>query len=120
MELISSTGSPRIEFLRVARHRKHYLPRTSTARSKLIRELPPDAYRLRGPKDVNNVTTSYANKQDETASFWFAEVLKYLFLIFDDPDHMSLNDCTCFSTVNLSDEECALILTHLSIHPSVE
>ncbi|KAH9027042.1 glycoside hydrolase family 47 protein [Lactarius hengduanensis] len=42
-----------------------------------------------GIKDVNNQHTA---KDDETQSFWFAEVLKYLYLTFDDPSHISLND----------------------------
>lgn len=42
-----------------------------------------------GIQDVNNQTTA---RIDETESFWFAEVLKYLYLTFDDPNHISLND----------------------------
>ncbi|KAF9051542.1 glycoside hydrolase family 47 protein [Panaeolus papilionaceus] len=38
--------------------------------------------------DVNNVKSA---KIDDTESFWFAEVLKYLFLTFDDPSHISLD-----------------------------
>ena len=26
-------------------------------------------------------------------SFWFAEVLKYLYLTFDDPNHINLDNC---------------------------
>nr|VWP00856.1 Cytochrome P450 monooxygenase BOT1 (EC (Botrydial biosynthesis cluster protein 1) (Calcineurin-dependent protein 5) [Ganoderma boninense] len=29
---------------------------------------------------------------DDMESFWFAEVLKYLYLTFDDPDHISLDE----------------------------
>lgn len=62
-----------------------------------------------GLTDVNDPT---ADKIDDMESFWFAEVLKYLwvalsllslyrfthcglerYLTFDDPDHISLNDC---------------------------
>jgi len=39
--------------------------------------------------DVNSPLTA---KVDETESFWFAEVLKYLYLTFDDPNHISLDD----------------------------
>ncbi|PPQ72724.1 hypothetical protein CVT24_012558 [Panaeolus cyanescens] len=39
--------------------------------------------------DVNNVHTG---RFDDTQSFWFAEVLKYLYLTFDDPSHISLDD----------------------------
>ncbi|KAH9051084.1 glycoside hydrolase family 47 protein [Lactarius vividus] len=42
-----------------------------------------------GIRDVNNQQTA---KYDETQSFWFAEVLKYLYLTFDNPSHISLND----------------------------
>ncbi|KAF5318211.1 hypothetical protein D9758_018546 [Tetrapyrgos nigripes] len=41
-----------------------------------------------GINDVNNATVS---RIDNTESFWFAEVLKYLYLTFDDPDHISLD-----------------------------
>ncbi|KAF8814741.1 glycoside hydrolase family 47 protein [Phlegmacium glaucopus] len=39
--------------------------------------------------DVNNVKS---DKVDDTESFWFAEVLKYLYLTFDDPNHISLDE----------------------------
>jgi len=42
-----------------------------------------------GLNDVNNRRTS---KIDDTESFWFAEVLKYLYLTFDDPEHISLDE----------------------------
>ncbi|KZT25742.1 glycoside hydrolase family 47 protein [Neolentinus lepideus HHB14362 ss-1] len=42
-----------------------------------------------GTNDVNNVTASLV---DDTESFWFAEVLKYLYLTFDDPNHISLDN----------------------------
>lgn len=42
-----------------------------------------------GINDINNVNTT---KIDDTESFWFAEVLKYLYLTFDDPSHISLDD----------------------------
>ncbi|PPQ89224.1 hypothetical protein CVT25_001303 [Psilocybe cyanescens] len=41
-----------------------------------------------GLNDINNINTS---KIDDTESFWFAEVLKYLYLTFDDPNHISLD-----------------------------
>ncbi|KAF9010161.1 glycoside hydrolase family 47 protein [Cyathus striatus] len=41
-----------------------------------------------GLDDVNNVN---GDKVDDTESFWFAEVLKYLYLTFDDPNHISLD-----------------------------
>ncbi|KAL4079415.1 glycoside hydrolase family 47 protein [Scleroderma citrinum] len=39
--------------------------------------------------DVNNRASS---RSDEAESFWFAETLKYLYLTFDDPQHISLDD----------------------------
>ncbi|KAF7299582.1 alpha-1,2-Mannosidase [Mycena chlorophos] len=39
--------------------------------------------------DVNDFSAGYI---DIMESFWFAEVLKYLYLTFDDPNHISLND----------------------------
>ncbi|KAJ6623543.1 glycoside hydrolase family 47 protein [Mycena sp. CBHHK59/15] len=44
-----------------------------------------------GIDDVNNKNST---KIDDMESFWFAEVLKYLFvyLTFDDPEHISLDD----------------------------
>jgi len=37
---------------------------------------------------VDNVA---AGRIDDTESFWFAEVLKYLYLTFDDPENISLD-----------------------------
>jgi mannosyl-oligosaccharide alpha-1,2-mannosidase len=42
-----------------------------------------------GLNDVNNVNGGLI---DITESFWYAEVLKYLYLTFDDPAHISLDD----------------------------
>ncbi|KAG2363458.1 glycoside hydrolase family 47 protein [Suillus spraguei] len=42
-----------------------------------------------GIYDVNNVDS---DKVDDMESFWFAEVLKYLYLTFDDPSHISLDE----------------------------
>ncbi|KAJ7439202.1 glycoside hydrolase family 47 protein [Mycena latifolia] len=39
--------------------------------------------------DVNNPADGLI---DITESFWYAEVLKYLYLTFDDPSHISLDD----------------------------
>ncbi|KAF5379218.1 hypothetical protein D9615_005884 [Tricholomella constricta] len=41
---------------------------------------------------LNNVNSANSGKIDDTESFWFAEVLKYLYLTFDDPNHISLDD----------------------------
>jgi hypothetical protein len=42
-----------------------------------------------GLKNVNDLSTG---SYDETQSFLFAELLKYLYLIFDDPERYSLDD----------------------------
>ncbi|KDR80123.1 hypothetical protein GALMADRAFT_223020 [Galerina marginata CBS 339.88] len=41
-----------------------------------------------GLNDVNDANTT---KIDDTESFWFAEVLKYLYLTFDDPNHINID-----------------------------
>ena len=47
-----------------------------------------------GYTDISDVTKANSSRYDETESFWFAEVLKYLYLTFDDPAHISLDECT--------------------------
>ncbi|KAE9401839.1 glycoside hydrolase family 47 protein [Gymnopus androsaceus JB14] len=42
-----------------------------------------------GLNDVNDIS---GGLQDETQTFWFAEVLKYLYLTFDDPENISLDN----------------------------
>ncbi|KAG5219755.1 glycoside hydrolase family protein [Salix suchowensis] len=42
---------------------------------------------------IDDVNDPNSEKIDDTESFWFAEVLKYLYLTFDDPEHISLDDC---------------------------
>ncbi|KAF8068873.1 glycoside hydrolase family 47 protein [Lyophyllum atratum] len=42
-----------------------------------------------GLEDVNNRSSDMI---DNMESFWFAEVLKYLYLTFDDPEHISLDE----------------------------
>ncbi|KAH7886959.1 glycoside hydrolase family 47 protein [Phlebopus sp. FC_14] len=41
---------------------------------------------------INNVNAQSSSLIDEMETFWFAEVLKYLYLTFDDPEHISLDD----------------------------
>lgn len=43
-----------------------------------------------GLYDVNDVNS---DKYDDMESFWFAEVLKYLFLTFDDPNNINIDEC---------------------------
>ncbi|TBU25617.1 glycoside hydrolase family 47 protein [Dichomitus squalens] len=40
---------------------------------------------------INNVNQLDSGFIDDMESFWFAEVLKYLYLTFDDPNHISLD-----------------------------
>ncbi|KAF9226076.1 glycoside hydrolase family 47 protein [Gyrodon lividus] len=49
----------------------------------------PTTVAYTGINDVNNINST---KIDDMESFWFAEVLKYLYLTFDDPEHISLDD----------------------------
>jgi mannosyl-oligosaccharide alpha-1,2-mannosidase len=49
----------------------------------------PTTVAYAGIYDVNNVDS---DKIDDMESFWFAEALKYLYLTFDDPDHISLDE----------------------------
>ncbi|KAL0570076.1 hypothetical protein V5O48_011883, partial [Marasmius crinis-equi] len=39
-----------------------------------------------------DVSDPLKGQSDDTESFWFAEVLKYLYLTFDDPKHISLDE----------------------------
>ncbi|KAJ7033752.1 glycoside hydrolase family 47 protein [Mycena alexandri] len=41
---------------------------------------------------LNDVNSANGGLIDDMQSFWFAEVLKYLYLTFDDPKHISLDD----------------------------
>jgi mannosyl-oligosaccharide alpha-1,2-mannosidase len=50
-----------------------------------------------GYAGLNDVTNPAAGLEDDTESFWFAEVLKYLYLTFDDPQNISL-DTHVFNT----------------------
>ncbi|KAF7314674.1 alpha-1,2-Mannosidase [Mycena kentingensis (nom. inval.)] len=45
-----------------------------------------------GFTSLSNVNSANGGFIDVTESFWFAEVLKYLYLTFDDPAHISLDD----------------------------
>ncbi|KIK68466.1 glycoside hydrolase family 47 protein [Collybiopsis luxurians FD-317 M1] len=52
----------------------------------------PAANGYAGLNNVNSGEKSNGAKVDNTPSFWFAEVLKYLYLTFDDPAHISLDE----------------------------
>ena len=41
---------------------------------------------------VDDITVFEPPKSDRMESFWLAETLKYFFLIFSDPDVVSLDD----------------------------
>ena len=45
-----------------------------------------------GASAINDVTAKKPVLLDEMESFWLAETLKYFFLLFSDPDVISLDD----------------------------
>ncbi|KAF8512524.1 glycoside hydrolase family 47 protein [Hysterangium stoloniferum] len=45
-----------------------------------------------GILDVSNTSITNSDRVDDTESFFFAEVMKYLYLTFDDPNHISLDE----------------------------
>ncbi|KAI0064325.1 seven-hairpin glycosidase [Artomyces pyxidatus] len=45
-----------------------------------------------GYAGINDVNDADSSQIDDTESFWFAEVLKYLYLTLDDPSHISIDD----------------------------
>ncbi|OJA21379.1 hypothetical protein AZE42_09397 [Rhizopogon vesiculosus] len=66
-----------------------YLDNAASALSSFQKYLPTTvAYT--GLYDVNDKSSTQI---DDMESFWFAEVLKYLYLTFDDPTHISLDEC---------------------------
>ncbi|KZP11248.1 glycoside hydrolase family 47 protein [Athelia psychrophila] len=67
---------------------KKYLDRAVSA-VKSIRTYLPTTVAYTG---INDVNAAASEKIDDMESFWFAEVLKYLYLTFDDPSHISLDD----------------------------
>ncbi|KAI0942114.1 hypothetical protein AcW1_009570 [Taiwanofungus camphoratus] len=65
-----------------------YVERAASALNSFLTYLPaPAAYA--GIDDVDATDSAFI---DDMQSFWFAEVLKYLFLTFDDPSNYSLDD----------------------------
>ena len=46
---------------------------------------------------ISNVMSSHASKQDSMESFWMSETLKYFYLVFSEPDFLSL-DTFVFNT----------------------
>jgi len=65
-----------------------YLERAAAAIRSFNKYLPATVA-FAGIDDVNSATSA---KIDDMESFWFAEVLKYLYLTFDDPEHISLDE----------------------------
>ncbi|KAJ7666254.1 glycoside hydrolase family 47 protein [Mycena polygramma] len=65
-----------------------YLDRAASAIDAFNKYLPATVA-FAALNDVNNVNGGLI---DDMQSFWFAEVLKYLYLTFDDPKHISLDD----------------------------
>lgn len=46
----------------------------------------------RGIAGIQNVNDRSSKLDDETPTYFYAEIMKYLYLLFDDPDHYSLDD----------------------------
>ncbi|KAK0199195.1 seven-hairpin glycosidase [Desarmillaria ectypa] len=65
-----------------------YLDRAASA-IESFKTFLPATVAFTGIDDVNNKNST---KIDDMESFWFAEVLKYLYLTFDDPNHISLDE----------------------------
>ncbi|KAJ7255450.1 glycoside hydrolase family 47 protein [Mycena haematopus] len=64
-----------------------YLDRAASAIASFNKYLPTTVA-FACLNDVNDITQGFI---DDMESFWFAEVLKYLYLTFDDPRHISLD-----------------------------
>lgn len=45
-----------------------------------------------GHSAINDVRDLASKKADKMESYWLAETLKYLYLIFSEPDHVSLDE----------------------------
>ena len=45
-----------------------------------------------GASAIMDVTSETPTAVDEMESFWLAETLKYFYLLFSDPNHISLDD----------------------------
>ena len=57
---------------------------------------------------INNVNELNSGFIDDMESFWFAEVLKYLYLTFDDPNRISLDNCE-YTLLNIQEETAWLM-----------
>ncbi|KAK7440969.1 hypothetical protein VKT23_016746 [Stygiomarasmius scandens] len=68
-----------------------YLDRAASAADSFRKFLRVDSGGYSGINDVDDANINKGGRIDDTESFWFAEVLKYLYLTFDDPDHISLD-----------------------------
>ncbi|TCD65742.1 maturation of Asn-linked oligosaccharides protein [Steccherinum ochraceum] len=65
-----------------------YLDRAASAVNSFNKWLKAPA----GFAGIWNVNEANSGFIDDMESFWFAEVLKYLYLTFDDPNHISLDE----------------------------
>ncbi|KAF7984705.1 hypothetical protein HWV62_13008 [Athelia sp. TMB] len=65
-----------------------YLDNAAAAVASFNKYLPATA----GFSGINDVTQANSSRIDDQESFWFAEVLKYLYLTFDEPSHISLDE----------------------------
>ncbi|KAI0806206.1 glycoside hydrolase family 47 protein [Irpex lacteus] len=67
-----------------------YLDRAASAVASFQKYLAAPAG-FAGIWNVSDTVTSNDNFIDDSESFWYAEVLKYLYLTFDDPSHINLD-----------------------------
>ncbi|KAI0346608.1 glycoside hydrolase family 47 protein [Trametopsis cervina] len=67
-----------------------YLDRAASAVASFQKYLAAPAG-FAGIWNVSDTVTSDDNFIDDSESFWYAEVLKYLYLTFDDPSHINLD-----------------------------
>ncbi|KAJ7728424.1 glycoside hydrolase family 47 protein [Mycena maculata] len=72
---------------RITGHTK-YLDRAASAIASFNKHLPATV----AFAALNDVDSLDGELIDDMQSFWFAEVLKYLYLTFDDPEHVSLDN----------------------------
>lgn len=52
----------------------------------------PNTKKIQGYSAINDVTKPIASFDDSAESFWLAETLKYFYLLFEDPNVISLDD----------------------------
>ncbi|KAF7343284.1 alpha-1,2-Mannosidase [Mycena venus] len=87
-EVLESNMQARMAVRRTVTGDTKYLDRAASAIDAFNKFLPATV----AFAGLNNVNSVNGGLIDDMESFWFAEVLKYLYLTFDDPSHISLDD----------------------------